>query len=862
MAEHSKQEGADPSGQRPKVEIANQADGGVFYWVGKLYGFVLLILLAALCVAGVSTYSYFASKAPPPPKLETYADVVPAVSHIYAADGTLLGEFATEWREVVPYEEIPETLVHAFLAAEDHEFFDHQGLYFKGILRATWRNLVAGDFAQGGSTITQQVAKQFLGNEKSLTRKAKEAIVARRLEANYPKEAILSVYMNHIYLGNGSYGVQAAAERYFAKDLDELDVSEAALIAGLARAPSRDSPTANPDLALERRNDILDRMARHGFVDEAEAEAAKEEPLELEVYEDVFGDRMPYFAEHVRRYVTEEYGEDALMSDGLRIETTVEPVTDGLAQENVEFGARKQDKRQGWRGPEAYLDNEKSREIFLERSEKLYGDAPLEPGRRYLGMVVEAKRRMAKVRVGARTYDLPLENMRWAHRWSLREPVNDQTINDVRRALSAGDVIWVKKDEVLTSKFQDWLLAKGVNPRWRRPAQNEQRLERLQEEAEGRVVLGQVSHPQAAIFTADHRSGYVVAMSGGTDFSRSEYNRTVQACRQPGSTYKPIYYSKALDMGYGFDTVLNDVPFKVVNPDTGEVWVAENYDDTEDVQVSLEYALTFSKNVPSVEVFRKVGAERLEKWGRRLGFTTRIVPEECFHKVCSALALGAECTVLNELTRAFAIFARNGRWIDWTYVRRILDREGNVLEDNTVVYDARLTGAQRLDRAYATAGEEARQAIPARTAFLTTKLLTKVITHGFSSIVRQTGVHAAGKTGTSSSTMDTSFVGFTSRWITSVWLGDDMRQRPLGKDDAAYMTVVPMWARYMNRATEDHPNLEIPWEVPEGVNPRDRGEHSRGKRIDMPLVYKKHGRPPWKREDGEGGGGEDGEGDG
>jgi penicillin-binding protein 1A len=323
-------------------------------------------------------------------------------------------------------------------------------------------------------------------------------------------------------------------------------------------------------------------------------------------------------------------------------------------------------------------------------------------------------------------------------------------------------------------------------------------------------------------------------MVGGTDHARSEFNRVTQACRQPGSTYKPIYYSAALDLGYGYDTELNDVPQKEIDPITGEVWVPENFDNTMDIKVNLEYALVYSKNVPSVAVFSKVGAEAAAAWARRLGFTTKIIADK-------ALALGASCTLLTELTRAFAIFARNGRFIDWTYVKRVLDRDGNVLEDNTVYYDPMLTPAERLKRLQVTAGKGARQAIQARTGYLTSKLLRQVIKFGFASILRATGINAAGKTGTSSATMDTLFVAYTSKWITSVWLGDDMRERPLGRDDAAYMTVVPFWSKYMARATLGHPNKEIPWQVPSGVDPHDRGAHTRGTRLQMDLTYRKAG---------------------
>ena len=837
-----------PERGRGPVVIANRADGGIFYWLLKLYAFAGLVLVAALCVVAVVTYGRFAAEAPPTPDLGRYAKVVPAVSRIYAADGTLLGEFAAEWREVVPYEKIPPKLVDAFLAAEDHEFFEHNGIYFKGILRAAWRNVVAGDFAQGGSTITQQVAKQVLGAEKSLTRKAKEAIVARRLEATYSKRAILAVYLNHIFLGSGNYGVRAAALRYFGKKLEQLDVSEMALIAGLAQAPSTYSPVTHPERAKERRNEILAKMVRYGFLGEDEARVWQLKPLVLKQYTEVFGDRLPYYADHVGSYVRKKYGEDALMKQGLRVETAAEPVTEAIAYHVVDQGARKQDKRQGWRGPEAHLDEGKPRDTFRQRAARMYGAGPLHPGRRYLGMVEELTNQNAKVLVGETTYDLPLENARWAAPWSRTDATNDRTISSLKSALDVGDVIWVSRDEPVTGEFEDWHAEGGGNPRWMNPFEGE-RLERLQREADERVRLEQVPHPQSVIFTADHKTAYVVAMVGGTDHDRSVYNRAVhrQACRQPGSTYKPIYYSAALDEGYGFDTSLSDVPRGEVNPVTGEIWVPRNLGGTVDFVVNMEYAMVYSKNIPSVGLFKKVGAENVEKWARRLGFTTKIIADK-------ALALGASCTILDELTRAFAIFARNGSWrscdrkdgklCDWIYVRRIFDRRGNVVEDNTVYYDPQLPPTDRLDRLAATAGMTPVQAIPARTGYLTNKLLAQVIDHGFAHMLRKTGINAAGKTGTSSATMDTTFLGYTSRWITTVWMGDDMRERPLGATDAAYIVVEPVWARFMVEAAAGHPNKKIPWEVPPGVDPDDRGEHSKGGKTKMSLVYRERSGPP------------------
>ncbi|HSR99576.1 MAG TPA: penicillin-binding transpeptidase domain-containing protein, partial [Kofleriaceae bacterium] len=359
------------------------------------------------------------------------------------------------------------------------------------------------------------------------------------------------------------------------------------------------------------------------------------------------------------------------------------------------------------------------------------------------------------------------------------------------------------------------------------------------------VRLDQVPHPQTAIFTADHHNGYVVAMVGGSDYDRSEFNRTVQACRQPGSTYKPIYYALALDQGYGFDTVLDDVKVEITDPVTGEVWSPTNLEGTMDGDVTLEYALVFSKNIPSVDLFRRLGAKNVEAWARQLGFTTKIFPDD-------ALALGASCSKLDEMARAFTVFARQGAWWPrpkgresaWVYVRRILDRGGNTVEDNTVAEDPQLPSADRIDRIEALAGVDAPQAIPTRAAFLMTKLLAREVEYGFASILRATQVNAAGKTGTSSSTMDNMFIAFTSKFTTLVWMGDDKRVRALGKSDAAYLTVVPLWSRYMYETARGYPNPAIPWVIPPGMRPDDRGDHSKGvKGPQMDLIF----RPPPKK---------------
>jgi penicillin-binding protein 1A len=834
---------------RPRVQVANRADGGVFYWIGKLFGFVGLLLAAAFALTGFFVYRHLSVNAPEAPDLAQYAQTTPAVTRMYAADGTLLGEFAKERREIVPFERIPQRLVDAFLAVEDHEFFEHRGLYFKGIARAAWKNVASGDFEQGGSTITQQVCKQFLGAEKSLSRKGYEAVCARRLEARYSKRAILAVYLNHIYLGAGAWGVSAAAQTYFGKTLDQLTLAEAALIAGLAKAPTKFSPIADKKRAIERRGVVLDKMVGYQLATADEVAKAKQEAITLHVEHEEFPVRLPYYADYVKSYVSKKYGEDRLRGDGLRIETAAEPTWEHAAYDSANVSAYHQDKRQGWRGPEWRVEGV-ARDRVIERQKKLYGDGPLVPDKRYLAIVDKVNSEQADLIIGSRRVQLPLRNMQWAAKWEGGNAENDNTIGSVTQALKPGYVIWVSREIRSRGKFKQWGADSKKNPNWAPPVD-----EREWDAKHPDVVkLEQVPHPQVALFTGDYKNGHVVSMVGGYDYDRSVFNRVTntKACRQPASSYKPIYYSLGFQEGYGFDTVLKDVPITIKDPETGEEWTPNNLGDTMDHAVTLEYALVFSKNIPSIDLFQRLGAKNVEAWARKLGFTTKIYADD-------ALALGASCTYLPEMARAYSVFARNGAWwprpvgkdTDWVYVRRILDRNGSTVEDNTLAADPQLPAGDRLDRVAALAGITERQAIPARAAFLMSKLLNLEVQYGFTSMIKAVGMNAAGKTGTSSATHDTIFIAYTSQFTTVAWMGDDKRERAIGRTDAAYITMVPLWARYMHDAAGGYPNPPFPWKVPPGVNKDDRGDHSKGARGPrMDLIYKP--APPKGSDDGDG----------
>ncbi|MBN2576641.1 MAG: PBP1A family penicillin-binding protein [Deltaproteobacteria bacterium] len=804
------------SSEPARVEVTNPCDGGFWFWLFKFYAFGALCLVGASVLVGIGLYAHFAGTLPPLPSFHRYHLEAAASTRVRAWDGTDLAELASERREILPLAAFPEKLLQAFVAIEDRRFYEHRGLDYRGMLRALVANLRAGRVVQGGSTITQQVARSFLrSTEQTLQRKIREAILARRLEARYDKQQILALYLNQIFLGHQSYGVAAAARRYFDKQVSDLDLAEMATIAGIAQAPSRYSPLLAPDSTRARRDQVLDAMAASGVIDEATAGGLRNQPLRVQEPPDIFRERSPYFAEHVRRDIAKRYGDKALWEGGLEIDTTLVPWIDESAQENVDFSLRKLDKRQGWRGPLAKLAGAVAEE-FRRRASARYGAAPPAEGRLYLGLVESTGGGKAQVRVGEKIYPLPSAGMDWAFPYSTVDSTNGRILTSTRSVLHPGDVVWVTPmHRSRLRRFSDWNYDDASEVRWmagytdRKPPPGPLALR-----------LEQTPKVQGAIYTYDHQTGYVVAMVGGLDFDRSEFNRVVQACRQPGSTYKPVYYSLALDRGYGYASLLNDTPRAEVDPITGEVWVPQNLNNTVEYQVNLEYALVWSKNVPSVQLFKLVGGKEVEAWARNLGMTTPIIPDQ-------ALALGASCTRIDELTRAFSAFARNGSLAEPVYVRRVRDRSGRLLEDNTAVSDPMSSPDERLDRMVALAGERSKDVVPPRTAWLTSQLLRRVVTRGHAPSLRSAGLLVAGKTGTSSATMDTWFVGYTSRWMVTTWIGDDRRERPLGFKDAAFMLTVPMAARYLKEVTVGQTLQEIPWERPPGVRASDIGGNLR-----------------------------------
>ena len=770
-----------------RVWVTNPARNGVVWWLLRYYVFGGVIVLLGFVAAGVIAYRGFAADLPDLEAIERYEALAPGVTRIHAQGGAMLAELAREHRAYARYEDIPEPLVHAFLAAEDRRFFEHAGLDYRGLARAVVANYRSGTVSQGGSTITQQVAKGFLSHEQTLARKVREAILSVRMESRLPKERILEIYLNKIFLGHNAYGVAAAASRYFDKGLHELTLAESALIAGMARAPTRYSPVASLERAQARRAVVLQTMVEAGYITPEERDAADAEPIELATTPDVFRARAPYYAEAVRRQTVELLGEDAVLQDGLRIETALELQVQRMAEASVDTALRKIDKRQGWRGPEAHLSGDKARETLHERLVAHYGPDPLQDGARWvLGIVDRVNKYNAWIDLGAHEAVVPLRHAEWAAPYDRNTGVNDQKTGDLRNVLEPGDVVWVRKTE----------------------AQRKQNADDPPE-----VELGQIPRVEASLYTLEHDTGYVTAMQGGHDYDRSQFNRPVQGCRQPGSVFKAIYYALALDGDYAMDTMLEDRPYE---PEPGEAWNPQNIHGTIEGRVLLRNAFIHSLNLPSIRLFQRLGAKNVVQWARRLGFTTELIADK-------ALSLGASCVRTDELTRAFGIFVRGGRWFEPVYIRRITNKRGEVVVDHRHPWDGAMDLAGRIDALGRAAAEPPHQAIDRRTAFLITKMMRDVVAHGIGRRAGRIGVEAGGKSGTASKheyTTDTWFVGFTARYVTSAWIGDDTYERSLGNEDASYTLATPMWADYMAKVVADVPHGDLAPNRPRGVRSR------------------------------------------
>lgn len=753
---------------------------------------LLLIAVTLLVVSLLGLGGYVAFLLAKLPKVDRLTDYKPPiVSQVFGDDGTLVGEFYLERRLVVPVNKMPRKLIQAFVAAEDASFYSHKGIDYFGIMRAAFKNLLSMRKKEGASTITQQVTKtMLLTPEKKLSRKIKEAILAKRMEDKLTKDEILYLYLNQIYLGAGSYGVEAAAETYFGKRVDQLNLAEMAVLAGLPKAPNAYSPIKHLDRAKERQAYVLDRMVQEGFVTQAEADHARKTALTILPGRRVMNDRVAYFLEQMRIYLEEKYGEDQLYKGGLKIYTTMNANMQGAAYEAVRAGLKAVDKRQGFRGASKYLKQDEV-EPFCDKVEEGIDSAALKTGETYVGVVtaVDPAKGVATVRVGDRLGTLDRKGMAWAGKLALVNSYGKPEKS--AKSLGLGAVVDL---QVIT------------------PDQNRQ----------GAIFsLDQVPEVQGALVSIDPRTGGVKAMIGGYDFRKSQFNRAVQARRNAGSAFKPIIYAAALEKGFTAATVIDDSPVEYP-AGLGKTWSPKNYDHNYRGPVTMREALTNSINVVSVKILEKIGVDHAVAFAKRLGFTSKIEPN-------LSLALGAASVSPFELTSAYTAFANKGVYLQPYYISKVTDSSGQVLEehhqplppeppapDADGVTPVQMTEKPVLPSAGRPAPLRATQATSADVAYLITNLMESVVQSGTGHRAAAIKRPVAGKTGTTNEMKDAWFVGYIPQLVTGVWVGFDNQARSLGGGGSGGVAAAPIWADYMMKAVVGLPVQGF--EAPETVS--------------------------------------------
>lgn len=717
---------------------------------GSGKGFLAAVMLFVATVAvvmliGVAGYVfYLLARLPRVDRLADYKP--PIVSQVYGDDGSLVGEFYLERRIVVPVNKMPRKLIQAFVAAEDANFYSHKGIDYFGILRAAFKNVLSMRKKEGASTITQQVTKSMLLTpEKKFSRKIKEAILAKRMEEKLSKDEILYLYLNQIYMGGGAYGVQAAAETYFGKNVDQLNLAEMAMMAGLPKAPNTYSPIKHLDKARERQSYVLERMVKEGYITPVEAEHAKKTPISIHPMKKVNNDQSAYFLEHMRIQLEQKYGEDQLYKGGLKIYTTMNAAMQRAAYESIRNGLKEVDKRQGFRGPAKYL-KETDVDAFCAKVEEGIDSAVLKTAETYQGVVVgfNPAKGEAIVRVGDRKGILGRKNMSWAGRVGMINSYGKPEKGN--RALTLGSVIEVSV----------------VSP---------------EIDKEGaQFALDQTPEVQAALVAIDPRSGGIKAMVGGYDFRKSQFNRAIQAKRNAGSAFKPIIYAAALDKGLTPATIIEDS--EVEYPDgAGGIWRPKNYDGAFRGPVTMREALTHSINIVSVKIMEQIGAPYAAEYAKRLGFASQIPAN-------LALALGAATISPLELTSAYAVFANKGELLPTSVITRVTDNDGNVLQQMPLPVPVPVVSPE--------------------TSYVITNLMQSVVASGTGHRASIIGRPVAGKTGTTNEAKDAWFVGYIPQLVTGVWVGYD-QERSLGAGGSGGQAAAPIWAEFMQKSVQALP---------------------------------------------------------
>ncbi len=706
------------------------------------------------------------------------------VTIVYDNNDKVISEYSTEQRIELKENEIPDVLKKAFIAAEDDEFYSHKGVNPLTLLRAAVKNFLAGSKVQGGSTITQQVAKTFfLSPEKSYSRKVKELFLAREIEKKLTKDQILNRYLNQIYLGQSAYGVEAAAQVYFGKSARDLNLSEAAIMGGLPRAPSRENPISNPQSSKSRQKYVLRRMKEVGFITASQHDEALQTIVKIKNRVNEIKWPAPYFTEHVRRYLLEKFGKDSLYEEGLKVYTTVDSKAQLAAQESIDKGLEKIDKRLGFRSPTQLYRDEISRQAFLTDSHKkiveetydfknlnengtlespvnMNEPTPLKAKKIYPALVMGKNliKKTLLVQVGNHSGTISPANYQWAREANPTEVYKEKIIRDPIKDLEVGSLIDVKYLGEDSFSLEQRPLVQGSLISYRLP------------------------------------DGAIHSMVGGYDFysTKSEFNRAIQAQRQPGSTFKPIIYGAAIEKGVTAASLLVDSPIvyrdKSEADEMDKIWKPDNYSSVSYGDTTLRSALANSRNIPTIKLLQYIKVSAAIEFAKKLGVKAKLNDD-------LSLALGSSALPLGELLSAIAVFSNKGKRLTPYFIRKIENRRGDILESH-----------QSLDP---------EQVISPQVAYMTTSLMKSVVDYGTAADAKVLGRPVAGKTGTTSDYKDALFVGFIPQLVSGVWVGFDENHQ-IGPAETGTRAALPIWIDYMKEATE---KMEIKdFEKPEGIS--------------------------------------------
>ncbi len=731
-----------------------------------IFGFITVMLV----------FQHYAEDLPDFDQLADYDP--PITTRLYAADGKLLAEYARERRIFLPLHAIPKRVTNAFIAAEDRNFYTHQGVDIVGIGRAVVKNvnnIGTGRSLVGGSTITQQVVKNFLlTSEKSFERKIKEAILAYRISKVYSKDKILELYLNDIYLGLGSYGVASAALNYFNKSLDELNVEEAALLAAMPKAPSRLNPIANYERAEERRNYVIDRMYEDGMITREEADRARSMPIVLQSRDETDVAEADFFAEEVRRKLADMYGSSVLYEGGLTVKTTLQPDIQRVADEALRNALLDYDRRHGYRGPVTRMPvvaNWKNDlpKVVEEHSPTLFGDETV-------AVVLQVKDDLVQIgTLDGNMGTIGLDQLKWARAY-LSPTSMGPAISSAKEVLEQGDVILVRP------------LDEGKND----------------------FALHQIPKVNGAVVAMDPHTGRVLAMSGGYAYGKTEFNRATQARRQPGSAFKPFAYMAALEAGFTPSTVIMDGPVEISQGPGLPVWTPQNYDGKFMGPTTLRVGLEKSRNAMTVRLAQLIGISRILHVARRYGIYDEI-PRNY------SVVLGSHETTLLKLTNAYAMLVNGGKKLEPALIERIDDRNGSIIyrRDTRDCEGCLLTGASSLGDVTPPILHDDREIVAdARIAYQVVSMLEGVVQRGTGVRARKVGKPLAGKTGTTNDSRDTWFMGFSPDLVMGVYIGFD-QPASLGDKETGSRVALPAFVEFMDSALADTPAR--PFRIPPGI---------------------------------------------